>query len=117
MVLEVRMQTLTDLGIVPGRVVLVGEGGSVLADRLRACGRTVTELLPSDFEGGEQEMADVVAVMPDCDAPERIGAVAAAKARCVWFQERAAPPALARVLAAAGVPMVEGRDLSEVCEP
>jgi hypothetical protein len=109
------MSSFTKLGVFPGRVVLVGDGGSDLARALRACGQEVTELPPSDFQGGTREMADVVAVLPDCDAPERVGAVAAACARCVWFQDRKAPKALASLLRAAGVPLVEGHDLAEEC--
>jgi hypothetical protein len=104
--------TSPDLKVHSARILVIGDGGSPLARRLRAQGHRVTELLASDFHG-QEEMADVVAVLPDCPEPERVGAVAAACARCVWFQERPAPAGLARILAAAGVRMVAGRDLGE----
>lgn len=107
---------LPDLKVVPARVVVVGDGGSSLARGLRACGHLVEELLPSDFQAGRERMADVVAVLPSCPDPDRVGAVAAACARCVWFQDQSASPELVEMLEAVGVPVAEGRDLlAEVC--
>lgn len=95
--------------------VLVGECGTSLASELRLAGHRVDELLASDFVPVGRPMADVVAVLPACPDAARVGGVAAACARCVWFQERPAPPGLAGLLAAAGVPFVEGRDLRAEC--
>jgi hypothetical protein len=97
------------------RIVVVGDGGSPLASELRGCGHQVNELLPSDFHGQQPVMVDVVAVLPDCRDAARVGAVAAACAQCVWFQEHHAPPGLAEVLEAAGIPVVEDRDLAAEC--
>ena len=107
--------TLPELRSGAARVVVVGDGGSPLAAGLRSLGNAVQELLPSDFHGPEMEMVDIVAVLPGCDDPGRVGAVAAACAQCVWFQERPAPEGLSEILAAAGVPLVEERDLMEEC--
>lgn len=107
---------LPDLKAAPGRFVLVGDCGSAVARGLRERGHEVVELLPSDFQGCDEGMADVLAVLPTCPDPERVGAVAAACAKCVWFQERPAPRAVAKLLAAAGVPVVEGKDLIAECD-
>lgn len=107
---------LPDLKAAPGRFVLVGDCGSTVARDLRDRGHLVVELLPSDFRGCGEGMADVVAVLPTCSDAERVGAVAAACAKCVWFQERAAPRAVADLLTAAGVPVVEGKDLIAECD-
>jgi hypothetical protein len=107
--------TLPELCSGAARIVVVGDGGSPLARGLMDMGNAVQELSPSDFHGQESEMVDVVAVLPDCPDAERVGAVAAACARMVWFQERPAPPLLAQVLDAVGVPWVEGKDLLEEC--
>ena len=106
---------MPDLRARPGRILVVGDGDSTLAASLRSLGHTVCELLPSDFHGQCDEMVDVVAVLPDCADSQRIGAVAAACAQCVWFQERPAPPGLAELLLAAGVPLVESKDLLQEC--
>ena len=103
--------TIQVLGSTPGRILVIGDGDSTLATRLQQQGHRVTELPATDFHG-QEEMADVVAVLPDCPDPARVGAAASACARCVWFQERPAPPGLADLLAAAGVPVIEGRDLA-----
>ncbi|MCU0725476.1 MAG: hypothetical protein MUE73_06765 [Planctomycetes bacterium] len=101
----------------PGRIVLVGECGTPLATDLRGAGHLVDELLASDFVPAGRSMADIVAVLPACPDAARVGGIAASCARCVWFQEQAAPPGLARLLQAAGVPCFEGRDLREECLP
>ncbi|MHC4860220.1 MAG: hypothetical protein ACYTDY_09040 [Planctomycetota bacterium] len=108
--------TLPELCAGAARIVVVGDCGSTLARGLRDMGNSVNELPPSDFHGQETEMVDVVAVLPDCSDAERVGAVAAACARMVWFQERSAPHLLAQLLAAAGVPLVEGKDLLKECD-
>ena len=105
------MATLDGLRAHSSRILVIGDGGSDLAGLLRERGHRVSELPASDFHG-QEEMADVVAVLPDCPDPTRVGAAAAAGARCVWFQERPAPAGLADLLAAAGVPVVEGHDLA-----
>jgi hypothetical protein len=98
-----------------GRILVVGPCGSALAADLRGAGHRVTELLPSDFTPCGRELADVVAVLPGCADAPRVGGVAAACSRCVWFQEQPAPPGLAELLASLGVPLFEGRDLREEC--
>ncbi len=98
-----------------GHVVVLGDGGSPLADGLRDLGNEVEELQPSDFQADREEMADVVAVLPDCRDPLKLGATAAACARCVWFQDRPAPPGVQRILEAAGVPVYAGKDLLTEC--
>ncbi len=107
--------TLPELCSGAARVVVVGDDGSPLAAGLRSMGNEVLELPPSDFNGPEMEMVDIVAVLPDCPDAGRVGAIATACARVVWFQERPAPPGLVDLLSAAGVPIVEGRDLLEEC--
>ena len=107
--------TLPEISSGAARVVVVGDGGSPLAAGLRNLGNAVQELSPSDFHGQELQMVDVVAVLPDCPDAGRVGAAATACARVVWFQEWPAPPGLVDLLAAAGVPIVEGRDLLEEC--
>jgi hypothetical protein len=99
----------------PARILVVGDGDSAVARNLRSCGHTVVELLPSDFTGHAERMADVVVVMPECADAGRIGAVAAAVARSVWFQDRPAPDDLVDLLATAGVPLVTNRDVVEEC--
>ncbi len=97
------------------RILVVGPCGSTLAADLRGAGHRVTELLPSDFTPCGGDLADVVAVLPGCADAPRVAGVAAARSRCVWFQEQAAPPGLAELLASLGVPVFEGRDLREEC--
>ena len=97
------------------RIVVVGDGDSSLATGLRSFGHDVTELMPSDFHGDLERMADVVAILPECPDALRVGAVAAACAKMVWFQEQSAPDGLAELLAAAGVPIVEQKDLLAEC--
>jgi hypothetical protein len=97
-------------------VIVVGEGDSDLASGLRDCGHDVLELQPSDFHSELDRLADVVAILPDCPDASRVGAVAAACARMVWFQRAAAPDGISALLAAAGVPTVEAQDLLAECE-
>jgi hypothetical protein len=113
----IMISKLDDIRHRPGHIVLVGECGTLLATDLRGAGHEVDELLSSDFVPGARAMADVVAVLPACRDAARVGGIAASCARCVWFQEQKAPPGLAHLLEAAGVPVFEGRDLREECLP
>ncbi len=104
-----------DLSTPPVRVLVVGDCGSDVARDLRGCGHEVEELLPSDFNVDREEMTDVVVVLPDCADALRVGAIAAATSRSVWFQERPAPHALIELLEAAEVPMVHEKDVTAEC--
>lgn len=106
---------LPDFRHPPAHFILVGDGDSRVARDLRSCGHQVEELLPSDFTGHADAMADAVVVLPDCDDAARVGAVAAACAKSVWFQDRPAPAELVELLAAAGVPLFTDRDVVEEC--
>lgn len=107
--------TMPEAWLNTAHVIVVGEGDSDLAEGLRTCGHDVLELQPSDFHGDLTPMADVVAILPDCPDADRVGAVAAACARMVWFQHSAAPDGLSDLLSAAGVPTVERKDLLAEC--
>lgn len=97
------------------RIVLVGDGGAMLATGLSALGHRVDEI-PAEGFHGVSEMVDVVAILPGCEDGATIGAVAAACARMVWFQEEAAPEGLGEILSAAGVTMVDERCLLRECQ-
>ena len=102
---------MPDLKAAPARILVVGDGDSPVARGLRDLGHKVDEIPASDFHGVEPRMADVVTVLPDCPDPSRVGAVATACAKCVWFQERPAPAGLGELLKAAGVKLVERMDI------
>jgi len=106
-----------DLSGPPVRVLVVGDCGSDVARGLRGCGHEVEELLPSDFNVNREEMSDVVVVLPGCADALRVGAVAAAISRSVWFHDGPAPPELIELLNAAEVPLVCDRDVTAECAP